>query len=200
MAKAKQPKQPKVAADEKINKEVPLFDVLNAIDNKDYNFYKNLTDEQRKSIPFHMIIQWISAIKGRSDVHEYYLQAVDTYANKYMYSEGMKDHNGLLWLMLCAASPGMGKQFHQWIPRLSERITWLQDGAKIGDVEKFFSTVYPKVDKSDIKEISTAYVEEQNRKVKLAKIYPYLKIDELELLNRLVTDADINKHERDSGN
>jgi len=34
----------------------------------------------------------------------------------------------------------------------------------------------------------------------LGKIYPTLKLDEIELLSTIVTDNDINQHERDSGN
>ena len=63
----------KLSADEKFEKiEFDLFDALAAIDRKDYSYYDRLTPEQQKKfVPF-MMIHWISAIKGSSELQNYY--------------------------------------------------------------------------------------------------------------------------------
>ena len=92
------------------NQTVNLFDVLAALDRKDYSYYKNLNESQKKSINFYMLIQWLSAVKANKEIQSYYLQSTDYHANKYLFNENIQKHPDLVWLMLCAASPGIGKQ------------------------------------------------------------------------------------------
>jgi len=150
----------KVATDEKFEKQdVDLFDMLAAIDKKDYGYYDRLTiEQQKKFVPF-MMIQWISAIKGNSDLQNYYLSSTEYYANKYFFNENVYKHPKLQWLMLCAASPGLGKQFHQWIPNISQKVAKLESPAKLKDIKEYYKKIYPKADINDIDEISKAYVE-----------------------------------------
>jgi len=51
-----------------------------------------------------------------------------------------------------------------------------------------------------INEISEEYVKQHKRKVYLANEYPHLKIDEIELLNEIISDEEIDNRERDKGN
>jgi hypothetical protein len=43
-------------------------------------------------------------------------------------------------------------------------------------------------------------VQEQRKKMHLAEIYPYLKIADIEVLSKTVTDEDITQYEKDRGN
>jgi len=86
----------------------------------------------------------------------------------------------LLWLMLCACSPGAGKQFHQWIPHLSTKTTQLKEPAKAKDVGDYYAKIYPKLSPDDNKELTEAFVTEHKKKTYLAKIYPSLKITDIE--------------------
>ena len=74
-----------LSKDEKFeNIEFDLFEALAAIDRKDYTYYDRLTEEQKKKfVPF-MLIHWVSAIKGNSELQNYYLQSTDYHANKYL--------------------------------------------------------------------------------------------------------------------
>ena len=201
MAKAKKT----IPVDEKLeNTDLNMFQVLEAIDRKDYGFYDKLSpDQQKKFVPF-TIIQWMSAVKASSDVQKYYLCSVEHHANKHLfnYMIASKDHSHpkMQWLMLCAASPGIGKQFHQWIPRISDKISLLVENANQADTKEYFKKIYPKENDQTISEISTEFVKNQKRKVVLAKIYPTLKIEDIELLSTILTDDEINQYARDSGN
>ena len=191
----------KLSADEKFDKQdFDLFDALTAIDKKDYSYYDRLTPEQQKKfVPF-MMLHWVSAIKGSGDLQSYYLQSTDYHANKYMFNEAVQKHPKLQWLMLCAASPGIGKQFHQWIPHIRERVSKLKELPKTKEMKDYFKKIYPKSNDSDLTAISAVFVDTQKKKMYLADKFPELKFDEIELLSDIITDQDIAKYEEDSGN
>ena len=191
----------KLSADEKFTKQdFDLFEALTAIDKKDYAYYDRLTPEQqRKFVPF-MMLHWISAIKRSGDLQSYYLQSTDYHANKYMFNEAVQKHPKLQWLMLCAASPGIGKQFHQWIPHIRERVSKLKELPKTKEMKEYFKKIYPKSSDSDLTTISAVFVDTQKKKMYLADKFPELKFDEIELLSDIITDKDIAKYEEDSGN
>jgi hypothetical protein len=191
----------KLSADEKFtNQEFDLFEAITAIDKKDYSYYDRLTPEQqRKFVPF-MMLHWISAIKGSSDLQGYYLRSVDYHANKYMFNESVQKNPKLQWLMLCAASPGIGKQFHQWIPHMKERVAKLKEKPKAKEIKDYFKKIYPKSSDSDLNTITDVFIDSHRKKMYIANKFPELKFDEIELLSELITDKDIEEYEKEFGN
>jgi hypothetical protein len=187
--------------DEKfVAQDFDLFDALTAMDKKDYGYYDRLTEEQQKKFVPYMMTHWMSAIKGSGDVQGYYLRSVDYHANKHLFNEYVQKHPKLQWYMLCASSPGLGKQFHQWIPHLGSKVTSLKEPAKAKDIKEYYTKIYPKVDSDDIDEIAKAFVQEHKRKCYLAETYPNLKQSDIEVLSQLVTEEDIKQYEKDRGN
>jgi hypothetical protein len=187
--------------DEKfVAQDFDLFDALTAMDKKDYGYYDRLTEEQQKKFVPYMMTHWMSAIKGTGDVQGYYLRSVDYHANKYLFNEYVQKHPKLQWYMLCASSPGLGKQFHQWIPHLGSKVTALKEPAKVKEIKEYYTKIYPKVDSDDIDEIAKAFVIEHKRKCYLAETFPNLKQSDIEVLSQLVTDEDIKQYEKDRGN
>jgi len=187
--------------DEKfVAQDFALFDALTAMDKKDYGYYDRLTEEQQKKFVPYMMTHWMSAIKGSGDVQGYYLRSVDYHANKHLFNEYVQKHPKLQWYMLCASSPGLGKQFHQWIPHLGSKVTSLKESAKVKEIKEYYTKIYPKVDSDDIDEIAKQFVVEHKRKCYLAETYPNLKQSDIEVLSQLVTDEDIKKYEKDRGN
>jgi len=190
----------KLATDEKFEKQdFDLFEALVALDKKDYGYYDRLTEEQKKKfVPF-MMLHWMSAVKGSKDIQQYYLQSVDYHANKYFFNEAIGKHPKLQWLMLCSASPGIGKQFHQWIPNIKDKVSKLKEPAKAKDIKDYYSKIY-KLDKEQLEQLSQAFVEEQKRKCYLAEMFPEMKIQDIEVLNAIVSEEEIKQYERDRGN
>ena len=191
----------KLSQDEKFEKiDFDLFEALAAIDRKDYSYYDRLMPEQQKKfVPF-MLIHWVSAIKGSSELQSYYLQSTDYHANKYLFNESVQKNPKLQWLMLCAASPGMGKQFHQWIPNISVKVSKLQETAKLKDIKDYYTKIYPKAGSEDIQAVSEAFVDVHKKKMFLAERYPHMKFEDIELLAEMITHEDIEQYKRDSGN
>jgi hypothetical protein len=190
MAKAKTP------VDEKFEQiDFNLFEALEAIDRKDYGYYDRLTEEQKKKFAPFMAIKWVSYVTGRNQ-HHYTLFANEI--NKNFLNEKIYNHPKLQWQLLCVAGIGM-KQFRKWIPQISEKVSSLKDKAAKDDVETFFGKVYSGTDKKLIKQMSELYLDQQHKKFYLAKEYPTLKLDEIELLNAIISDAEIEEHKKNSG-
>jgi hypothetical protein len=191
----------KVSTDEKFQKQdLDLFETLLAIDKKDYGYYDRLSEEQKKKFVPYMMTHWVSTVKSSSDVQGFYVMSTDGAVNKHLFNEHVQRHPKLQWLMFCAASLGAGKQYHQWIPHLKIGVTSLRDNAKISDVIDYFTKIYPKYSSEDIMTISEAYVLEHKKMHFLAKTYPNLKYSDIKTLASVITEADIEKYEKESGN
>lgn len=195
MAKAKTP------TDEKFEKiDFDLFEALAALDKKDYGYYDRLTEEQKQKFNPFMLIKWLTYIKGKAEVQQFYVLAGNEFGNKYMFNELVGKHPKLQWLMLCSATPGLGKQFRQWIPQISERVSKYKDKAKVEDIREYYSKIYPNSDKELLNEIAKIYVTEHKKKVYLAEKFPEMNFEEIETLSNIITDDDIQKYEKEYGN
>lgn len=189
-----------VSADEKLDEELNLFEVLDALDRKDYGYYDRLPEaKQKKFAPF-VLIQWMSAVKGNAGIQSYYVMNTDYTANKYLLNEYVSKHPKLQWLMLCAASPGLGKQFHQWIPNIKLKVAKLEEPAKLKDIKDYYKKIYPKAGADDISAVAEAFVQDHKKKCYLADLYPGMKQDDIEVLSQIITDKDIKQYEQDRGN
>lgn len=186
----------KLSKDEKFEKiDFDLFDALAAIDKKDYSYYDRLTPEQQKKfVPF-MMLHWVSAIKGNGDIQGYYLQSTEYHANRYMFNEQVQKNPKLQWLMLCASSPGIGKQFHQYIPHIKDRVSKLKEQPKSKDIKEYFKKIYPKANASELDLLTEVFVDNHNRKCYLATKFPEMKFEDIELLSELITNDDIKEYE-----
>ena len=191
----------KTPTDEKFERQdIDLFDALSALDKKDYEYYDRLSEEQKKKFVPYMMIQWMSAIKANEGLSRYYVMSVAEYANKYFLNENVYKHPKLQWLMLCASSPGLGKQFHQWIPSISQKVSKLETPAKLKDIKEYYKKIYPKADSDDIDAVSETFVQNQKRKLRLAELFPNMKLTDIETLNETITDIELKQYERDLGN
>lgn len=190
----------KTPIDEKFEKQdFDLFEALAAIDKKDYGYYDRLSEEQQKKFVPYMMTHWMSQVKATNGVQEYYLRSVDYHANQHMFNENVQKHPKLQWYMLCASSPGLGKQFHQWVPHLSSKVSQLKEVPKEKDIADYYAKIFPKSGEA-AKRLANVFVDIQKKKVYLAQQYPELKHSDIDLLSQLVTDEDIRKYEEDRGN
>lgn len=181
------------------NIQLDLFDVLNALDRKDYGYYDTLTDEQKKQVIPYLLTTWMSVVKAKPTLARYYALSTNEYANKYLFNENIQKHPKLQWLMLCCISPTPSKQYHHWISQLKEKVVKYKEDAHYKETSEFFKKVYPSANEDDIKEISLEYVSEQKRKVILGKLFPTMKLSDIDMLNTFVTDEHIKEYARDHG-
>ena len=184
------------------NTEFNIFDLLTAIDNKDYKYYDKLSEENKhkSKVSYYMLLKWITSVSNNSQVLSYYISSVDYYANKHGLDETISKHPELQWLMLCAASPKIGRVHRKWISQIPENISFLKEEATLKKITKYFSSEYGiKENDSALVELSKDYVKEQNKKYFLAKEYNMLKLEDIEVLNNILTNEEIEQYKKDSG-
>lgn len=170
-----------------------LFKCLDALDSKDYEYYDRIDAEERRTISPYILLMWISLLKNNGNISEYYVLSANN-VNYNFLNENVNKHPKLQWLMLCAVSPGLGKQYRKWIPQLSKKFANLEEPLKMKDAVEYLK----KMDITD-KETAKELVLKQNREQYLAVNYPYMKLADIKTLGKLITDEEINSYERDKG-
>ena len=95
------------------NDPLSIWNEMAAVDNKDYEFYDRLTDDQKKIFSPYLILKWGSAVEGNGDISKYYAVSANEFANIDFFN--LSKHKKLQWLVCCAISPKIGKQRHYWL-------------------------------------------------------------------------------------
>ena len=83
---------------------------------------------------------------------------------------------------------------------MKDDVTKLREVAKLKDMKEYYKKIYPRAGDDDIAAVSEAFVEEHRKKCYLAKRFPYMKRDDIDVLCNMVTDNEIKEYERDLGN
>jgi hypothetical protein len=122
--------------------------MLRAVDKKEYDFYDNLSDEERKGFSAFMGLKWTASVAADKTVQHYYLASTNHYVNKYLFD--INRHPKLQWLTLVASSPDIGQQRHEWITSVKKK-----SNKSIEDVKKRLLVIHPTFKKEDIDLLST---------------------------------------------
>lgn len=86
---------------------------MRQLDRKNRNFYRDLTDDERKKFSNYLMIRWGSAVEGSRELQEFYVISCNERLNKHFFD--VSKHPKLNWLMATSVSPGMGTLRHPWI-------------------------------------------------------------------------------------
>ena len=118
--------------------QIPLKEIMAAIDKKDRKFYNNLSDEQKKAFSAWMMMRYCSSVQGRDAAN--YIYMTNELVN-FQFSEVSK-HPELQWLLLSAC--GVGKiQFHPYLKPPNAR-------KKKNKVFEFIYSLFPHMKTEDI--------------------------------------------------
>lgn len=136
--------------------QLPIKEVLTAIDKKDRGWYSRLPAEKKKAFSAWMIQRYVSSCQGRNAAH--YLYFTNLFVNDHFMD--IKDTE-LQWLLLTAT--GTGKvEFHPYIKPPNAR-------KKKDKISEFLYSIYPNIkrdeidllltinDKDDLKELAAAH-------------------------------------------
>ena len=120
--------------------QIPLKDIMAAIDKKDRGFYDRLTSEQKKAFSAWMMMRYCSSVQGRDAAN--YIFMTNELVN-YQFMEVSK-HPELQWLLLSAC--GVGKvQFHPYLKPPNAR-------KKKNKIFDFVYELFPHMKAEDINE------------------------------------------------
>lgn len=133
--------------------QLPIKEVMAAIDKKDRGWYSRLSEEKKKAFSAWMIQRYASNVQGKNQLE--YLFFVNEFVNLH-FSEFSK-HPELQWLLLSAC--GQGKiEYHSYIKPPNTR-------KKKDKVTELLSTIFPLMKSEDI-----TLLQQLNSKQELAQL------------------------------
>lgn len=114
---------------------------LRAVDTKDYEFYNNLTEEERKAFSPYILMRYTSNVQGDKDIQEWFLEMTNEFVNKHHWTLS-KNHKPLLWKLFAATGAGVSA-YHPYLA--------LGKKEKANKIEKLLVEIYPSYKLEDIK-------------------------------------------------
>lgn len=114
---------------------------LNAVDRKVYDFYENLTDEEKKAFSPYVLMRYTSNVQGDRDIQEWFLEMTNECVNKNHWDLS-KNHKSLLWKLFAATGAGVNC-YHPYIAAGKKE--------KANKIEKLLAEIYPAMKMEDIK-------------------------------------------------
>lgn len=114
---------------------------LSAVDRRNYEFYDNLSDEEKKSFSPYVLMRYVSNASGDTDIQEWFLERTNELVNKNHWSLS-KNHKALLWKLFAATGAGIPIN-HQYLKASSKE--------KANKIEKLLVELYPSTKLSEIK-------------------------------------------------
>jgi len=115
---------------------------LSAVDTKDYDFYTNLTDEERKAFSPYILMRYASNVQGQDrDITEWFVEMTNECVNKHHWQLS-KNHKELLWKMFAATGAGI-KCYHPYLAAGKRE--------KVNKIEKLIAELNPSMKISEVK-------------------------------------------------
>jgi len=114
---------------------------LGAVDRKDYSFYDNLTDEERKAFSPYILMRYTANVQGDRDIQEWFLENTNELVNKNHWDLS-KNHKGLLWKLFAASGAGV-PAYHPYLAAGKKE--------KANKIEKLLCELYPAKKMDEIK-------------------------------------------------
>lgn len=155
-----------------------LGQTLLALDTKNMDYYKNLTDEEKKKYAPVVLMRFMSSAPNQGNLHEYFLSSTNAVLNEDFWS--LSKHPELQHKLLCVC--GLGKKnYHQWIPMVKKTNTnklfqfFLKTHPGINNTE--FEILVAKSTEEDIEDLGKEYALEDKEIEDLVKQFNTVKND-----------------------
>jgi hypothetical protein len=128
---------------------------LNAVDRKQYNFYENLTDEEKKAFAPFILMRYSASVQGDRDTQEWFLEMTNELVNKHHWTLS-KNHKELLWKLFAGIGTG-ASAYHPYLAagkkekahKIEKLLAELNPAMKLDEVKLLASLM----DKKDIEEL-----------------------------------------------
>ena len=114
---------------------------LSAVDQKNYNFYDNLSDEEKKAFSPYILMRYTASVQGDRETQEWFLENTNEFVNKHHWDMS-KNHKALLWKLFAASGAGVNC-YHPYLAAGKKE--------KANKIEKLLAELYPSMKLNDIK-------------------------------------------------
>lgn len=133
---------------------LPIKDILAAIDMNAKSVWKELSDEERKSVSFWLLNRYVSAVQGPREKQELAVFKTNEYYNKHFNTIGVGKENGhqeLMWQLLCMSGASGKIEYHPYIG-------FKKKGSNNNAAIKLLEQIYPNMKQHEVEllaELST---------------------------------------------
>lgn len=114
---------------------------LRAVDLKDYDFYRNLTEEEKKAFSPYVLMRFTSNVQSSHEIQEWFIEMTNELVNKNFWDLSKK-HPDLLWRLYAATGIG-SVMYHPYLAANKKE--------KAVKIEKLLADLNPTMKMSDIK-------------------------------------------------
>lgn len=114
---------------------------LGAVDQRNYDFYSNLTEEEQKAFSPYVLMRYTSNVQGDKDIQEWFVEMTNELVNKNHWDLS-KNHKALLWKLFAASGAGVNC-YHPYLAAGKKE--------KANKIEKLLCEIYPSWKLEDIK-------------------------------------------------
>lgn len=113
-------------------KKVDIFELFRKMNNEDFEWVMNLSDEDLKSVSVYVLLMWIHGVDRNQATH---LILTNSYVNQYVFHLGK--HQRLMLLLMFVTNGGMGSPRYQFKKSISK-----QETKSIKAVANFYECTY----------------------------------------------------------
>ena len=114
---------------------------LNAVDQRNYDFYDKLPDDQKKEFSPYILMRYVANVQGDADTAEWFLERTNEFVNKNHWVLS-KNHKALLWKLFAGCGTGINC-YHPYLKAGSKE--------KANKIEKLLVEIHPAMKLSEIK-------------------------------------------------
>jgi len=140
---------------------LPIKDVLAAIDMDGKGVWKELSEEERKSVSFWLLNRYVSAVQGSRDDQELAVFKVNEYYNKHFNTIGVGKENGhqeLMWQLLCMSGAWGKIKFHPYIG-------FKKKNANNNKAIKLLERIHPNMKQLEVEMLAVMYTTKELKKL-----------------------------------
>ena len=114
---------------------------LENVDLRNYDFYDNLTDQEKKEFSPYVLMRYVANVQGDRDLQEWFLERTNELVNKDHWTLS-KNHKALLWKLFAGTGVGV-KTYHPYLKAGSKE--------KAVKIEKLIAELNPAMKMSEVK-------------------------------------------------
>jgi hypothetical protein len=114
---------------------------LNGVDKKIYDFYDNLSDQEKKEFSPYVLMRYVSNVQGEQAIQEWFVEMTNELVNKNHWDLS-KNHKALLWKLFAACGAGVNC-YHPYLKASSKE--------KANKIEKLIAELNPAMKMAEIK-------------------------------------------------
>lgn len=128
---------------------------LRAVDSRNYDFYSDLTDEEKKAFSPYILMRYTSNVKLDRDIQEWFIETTNEFVNKHHWVLS-KEHKELLWKLFAATGTGINC-YHPYLAAGKKR--------KTNKIENLLAEIYPAKKLEDIKLLASMMDEKDKQEL-----------------------------------